>query len=666
MFLDLSALNEQQRQAVTYRGGPLLVLAGAGSGKTRVITYRTVHLLWSQVPADRILVVTFTNKAAGEMRSRILEKVSPRLGKALTLSTFHSFGARWLRKHIHHLGYSPNFSILDEGDRARLIQSVLREVGLQRTSMTARQIARVISRAKREKTNPKGLREMRFSPILPHAQRVFDSYNQHLSALNAVDFDDLLVLPVRLCSENPEVRKDTEQMFDHVMVDEYQDTNSIQVALLKFLCPSGNVAVVGDDDQSIYGFQGALADNILGFEKTFPGARIIKLEQNYRSKQRILTAANALIANNQSRHPKALWSARGQGEKIRFVSCAGEREEAEFVADDLNGACQTFELSPQDIAILYRTNSQSQLFEEALRKRQIPYRVVGSTELFNRAEVKDWLAYLATVTNSRDEVRLRRIVNVPRRGIGPASVRLFEQHARTNGVSLFDALKSADSITGLPIEARDGANQLVGLLKSWKRKLSELRGAKLGRACRDFFEATGLIQHIRQAEGKDAPRRIETLDRLVAGMATTNEDAGLKDYLASLVLDSQRQETRDLSGDRVTLMTLHAAKGLEFRHVYVVGFERKLLPHSKSADSAASIAEERRLCYVGMTRAMERLTLTAARTRILRNERIPRQPSVFLQEIPPDLLATETESLPEPQKERNRDYLEQIQKMLKR
>lgn len=665
MFFDLSALNEQQRKAVTHRDTPLLVLAGAGSGKTRVIAYRTVHLLWSQVPADRILVVTFTNKAAGEMRSRILEKVSPRLGKALTLSTFHSFGARWLRKHIHHLGYSPSFSILDEGDRARLLQSALREVGLQRTSMTARQIARVISQAKREQTNPAGLREMRFSPILPLAQRVFDSYNEHLRALNAVDFDDLLVLPVRLCSENAEVREDTNQMFEHVMVDEYQDTNSIQVALLKFLCPSGNVAVVGDDDQSIYGFQGALADNILGFEKTFPGAKVIKLEQNYRSTQRILTAANTLIANNQSRHQKRLWSALGQGQKIRFVSCAGEREEAEFVADDLNEACQTLELSLQDIVILYRTNSQSQLFEEALRTRQIPYRVVGSTELFKRAEVKDWLAYLATVANSRDEIRLRRIVNVPRRGIGPASVRLFEQHAKNHGVSFFEALKSADVITGLPTEAKAGAKQLVGLLQTWKGKLSKLRGATFCRACRELFEATGITQHIRQTEGNDAPRRIETLNRLLAGMAATNEEIGLKDYLASMVLDSQRKQTRDHSGDRVTLMTLHSAKGLEFRHVYLVGFERKLLPHSKSADGAASIAEERRLCYVGMTRAMERLTLTAARTRILRNERIPRQPSVFLQEIPADLLETERESLPEPQKERNRSYLEQIHKMLK-
>ena len=478
MSVDLNQLNSAQREAVEHREGPLLVLAGAGSGKTRVITYRTARLLECGVAASSVLVMTFTNKAASEMRQRILAMVGGSRGKELTLSTFHAFGARLLRHHVHHLGYTKRFTIIDEADRNRLLRSALRDIGLHRSGMKTDQIVRWISTAKQKRTTPASLSEARFSPLLPHAQRVFSTYQETLKALNAVDFDDLLVLPLRLLSEFEEVRADIRRRFGFVMVDEYQDTNATQLELLQAIASNGNLMAVGDDDQSIYAFRGAVAKNILEFEKHFPGTKIVTLDQNYRSTGRILDGANAVITNNRERHAKKLWSAKGEGRKIRFMSAADERKEALFVVDEIQRLHKEEGVPYHHFAVLYRINQYSKLLEEALRQGEIPYRVLGGTALFDRAEVRDWIAYLRLLVNRRDEISLRRIMNVPRRGIGPGSVKILAQAAKDAGANLWNTLETASSLPGLSSTARAGAAQLLDLVTQWSPRFRSVTGPR--------------------------------------------------------------------------------------------------------------------------------------------------------------------------------------------
>jgi DNA helicase-2/ATP-dependent DNA helicase PcrA len=671
-MLDLSGLNPEQLQAVQHGRGPLLVLAGAGSGKTRVITFRTARLMERGVAPENILVVTFTNKAAAEMRQRILTMVPGERGKALTLSTFHAFGARLLRTYASHLGYRQNFSILDGSDQLRLVKGTMNDLRLTRSGVSPEQVLRWVGRAKQKRTTPAGLPEARFSPFLPHAQRVYDAYGAALRAMNAVDFDDLLLLPLQLLEEHADVRERVVDTYRYVMVDEYQDTNDVQLRLLAALASHGNLMVVGDDDQSIYGFRGAAAGNILGFHESFPGAGIIKLEQNYRSTSHILDAANAVIANNSERHDKRLWSARGAGHVARLVSCSDERDEAAFVADEI-ATRHEYGVPYESVAILYRVNPQSKLFEEALRARRIPYRIVGSTALFDRAEVRDWVAYLTLVVNPYNDVQLRRVINVPRRGLGPAAVAVIDERARELGGALWRALRDEETLQQLPSGGREGALQLQNLVHDGQRSLLDRRGAALAQAAAAFFERTGLPRYLRETEkGAGGEVRVESIRQLISGMAEADD---LPTYLSGLALDGRSSESsKDAAG--VTLLTLHSSKGLEFPEVYLVGFEQDLLPHKNSLETPGAIAEERRLCYVGMTRAMERLTLTAARTRTHRQERLPRKPSIFLAEIPEELLDRSSErgappgeapaTAPEadPAMAKNLSYLAQIRALL--
>ncbi|MBN1946335.1 MAG: UvrD-helicase domain-containing protein [Bradymonadales bacterium] len=668
MSLDLTQLNPQQRAAVEHQDGPLLVLAGAGSGKTRVVTCRTARLLERGIAPRSILVVTFTNKAAGEMRDRILSMVPASWGKELTLSTFHALGARLLRQYIGLLGYSRSFTILDESDQLRVIRTTLQDLGLGGTSVRPEEIRRIISLAKRERTTPAGLREFRYSPLLPHAQRMFAAYQENLKAMGGVDFDDLLALPLKLCAEDQTVRQELEERYQYVMVDEFQDTNAIQLELLRILAARQNLVAVGDDDQSIYGFQGAKASNILEFDRIFPGASIVKLEQNYRSTGRILEAANSVIAHNQTRHHKELWSVRGAGERVRFITLADEREEAGYVVADIGRQLEQEGLRPADFAILYRVRTQSRLFEEALRLARIPYRVVGSTELFKRTEVRDWIAYLTILVNPRDDISFRRLANVPRRGLSASVIQILEQVARSNRQPLLGALGEAYAGHLLPETAVPGAGSLLELIAGWSARMGPRRGAVLADLAAEYLEATGLIDHLRHSEKSQevVQKRLDSLRQLVEGMRALDPEESLADYLAAIRLESTSPDRESPGETGVRLLTLHSAKGLEFRRVYLVGFERELIPHSRSLEHPASIAEERRLCYVGMTRAQDRLTLTAARTRTRRDERIGRQPSMFLAEIPEVLLegGEQAEEQEQRRARRNREYLAQIRALL--
>ena len=670
MPIDLNQLNPGQREAAEHVDGPLLVLAGAGSGKTRVITFRAARLLELGIPAEEILVVTFTNKAASEMRQRVTAMIGKRRGSNLTLSTFHAFGARMLRSHIHHLGFTSQFTILDETDRNRLIRSSLLDVGLKKTGMKTDQIVRWISLAKQKRTSPAGLREAKFSPLLPHAQRVFSSYQDGLKALNGVDFDDLLVLPLRLLDEFEVVRNAVRSRYKYVMVDEYQDTNLVQLDLLRGIVGErANLVAVGDDDQSIYGFRGAVASNILEFERHFPGTKTVTLDQNYRSTTSILDAANGVIANNTKRHVKRLWSAHGEGERVRHVSCAHERDEAAFVVNEIERRHRQESTPYHQFAILYRINPQAKLFEEALRSKGVPYRIIGGTALFDRAEVRDWIAYLRLLVNPKDEMSFRRVANVPRRALGPAAIGRIEELSKTHGKPFTEVLETLSHQPDVSAKARKGANEFSELLSQWRPKFKGVRGTALSGVAQGFFDAIGLESFIRKSEQSPvlAQRRIESVIQLIEGMGSESSDETLSSYLMRITLDSRASESDTDNLHGVTLLTLHSSKGLEFPVVYLVGFEKDLLPHRMSADRPTAIAEERRLCYVGMTRAMRRLTLTSARTRTQRGERIPKRPSRFLEEIPSELLdkRDQAQTLETKQVERNKANFAKIQAMLK-
>ncbi len=651
---DLSSLNPEQYSAVTHIRGPMLVLAGAGSGKTRVITFRVSHLIDLGVAPEHIVALSFTNKAAGEMRERAARMVGQDIAKRAWLSTFHSMGAQILREHIHHLGFQRPFTILDAGDQLRLVKDVIAE--LSRTKrhfrdLDPKRIHAVISRAKNDFCEPARLKSLKFDKHRPFAQTVYKSYVDALKALNAVDFDDLITLPVKLLEEVEEVRDALRTRCRYVMVDEYQDTNETQLRLLKLLVqPENNICAVGDDDQSIYGFRGAVADNILGFAADFAGAKVVKLEQNYRSTSAILDAANAVIAENTKRHPKQLWSALGTGSAPRFVLMPNEQDEADHVASDIRRKQRAREGKWDDYAILFRTASQARPFEESLRALNIPYRLIGGTKFFDRREIKDVVGYLRVILNPRDEVSLRRIVNVPRRGIGPGALTLLAKFAHRSGKPLRNAIARAEEIEGL---SKNQVASLRDLDKTIASARSEFRTLPLAQAARNLlerlqFESWLTAQH---ESAKITKIRIDNVEEILSSLTTFEDQfAGgkgrkaLDAYLSRLTLDGRPDQPDTPPGLRageVTLMTLHGSKGLEFPDVYLVGFEEGLLPHARSTMPGADggVEEERRLAYVGMTRAKRELVLTAARLRGTGTRRQPCKPSRFLREIPGDLLA---------------------------
>ena len=640
----LDALNEPQRQAVMATDGPLLILAGAGSGKTRVLTHRTAYLIEEcGVNPYNIMAITFTNKAAGEMRERIDQMVGYG-SESIWVCTFHSTCVRILRRYIDRLGFGTNFTIYDSDDQKTLMKDICKRLEIDTKMYKEKMFLSAISSAKDELIDPIEFETRAAGDYVKRKQaQVYREYQQALKQNNALDFDDLIMKTVELFKLDKEVLASYQDRFRYIMVDEYQDTNTAQFELIRLLALKyQNLCVVGDDDQSIYKFRGANIYNILNFEHHFPDATVIKLEQNYRSTQNILDAANAVIANNQGRKEKRLWTDNGAGDKITFEQLDTAAEEADFVARDIARRVRKGEYQYKDCAILYRTNAQSRLFEERFITANIPYKIFGGVNFYARKEVKDLLAYLKTIDNGQDDLAVRRIINIPKRGIGAASINKVALYAQEQEISFYDALCVAEQVPGLG-KAAAKIRPFVLFIQSMKAKAKLLSVADL---LQEVIETTGYVREL-EAEGTDeAEARIENIDELISkavDYAEGEEAPTLNGFLENVALVADI-DSFDENSDYVVLMTLHSAKGLEFPNVYLAGLEDGLFPSYMSItsdNSQAEIEEERRLAYVGITRAKKNLTITSARVRMVRGQTQYGKVSRFVREIPPELLSGE-------------------------
>ena len=638
----LDALNEPQRQAVMATDGPLLILAGAGSGKTRVLTHRTAYLIEEcGVNPYNIMAITFTNKAAGEMRERIDQMVGYG-SESIWVCTFHSTCVRILRRYIDRLGFGTNFTIYDSDDQKTLMKDICKRLEIDTKMYKEKMFLSAISSAKDELIDPIEFETRAAGDYVKRKQaQVYREYQQALKQNNALDFDDLIMKTVELFKLDKEVLASYQDRFRYIMVHEYQDTNTAQFDLIRLLAlKNQNLCVVGDDDQSIYKFRGANIYNILNFEHHFPDATVIKLEQNYRSTQNILDAANAVIANNQGRKEKRLWTDNGAGDKITFEQLDTAAEEADFVARDIARRVRKGEYQYKDCAILYRTNAQSRLFEERFITANIPYKIFGGVNFYARKEVKDLLAYLKTIDNGQDDLAVRRIINIPKRGIGAASINKVALYAQEQEISFYDALCVAEQVPGLG-KAAAKIRPFVLFIQSMKAKAKLLSVADL---LQEVIETTGYVREL-EAEGTDeAEARIENIDELISkavDYAEGEEAPTLNGFLENVALVADI-DSFDENSDYVVLMTLHSAKGLEFPNVYLAGLEDGLFPSYMSItsdNSQAEIEEERRLAYVGITRAKKNLTITSARVRMVRGQTQYGKVSRFVREIPPELLS---------------------------
>jgi DNA helicase-2/ATP-dependent DNA helicase PcrA len=627
----LDSLNPTQLDAVEHTEGPLLILAGAGSGKTRVLTHRVAYLLDQGLAApEEVLAITFTNKAAREMKDRVALLVGPD-SRRMWVSTFHAFCARILRVHAEKLGYKREFTIYDGADQVRLVKRCIVELGKDPKRFNPRSFQAQISSAKNVLMAPDDFLRNTEGYIAENVAEVYDLYQKRLYENNAMDFDDLIMQAVALLELFPEVRERYQTRFKYIHVDEYQDTNHAQYRLVNILAAGHrNLCVVGDDDQSVYSWRGADIRNILDFERDYPEAKVVKLEQNYRSTQTILDAANAVVANNASRKAKALWTAGGEGERIRVFAASDEYAEARFVVSEVERLIESG-ASPREISVFYRTNAQSRALEDVLVREGVPYQVVGGVRFYERAEIKDAMAYLSVISNPDDSVSLERIINVPKRGLGNTSVAKLQDYARRNGISLYAALSEADAagLTGAAKKACRGVRDLFEGLRVAAKEVppAESVGAVL--------DESGYRRELEAEDTVEAESRLENLEELI-NAAREYERVGpeptLEGFLQEQALYSD-QDSLTSEGGRVTLMTLHNAKGLEFGHVFVVGMEEGTFPHARSLDEH-NLEEERRLAYVGITRARETLTLTHAKLRSSWGEREYRMPSRFLSEIP--------------------------------
>ena len=633
------SLNPMQREAVLSTEGPLLVLAGAGSGKTRVLTHRVAYLIEEMGVAPwNIMAITFTNKAAGEMRERVDRLVSHG-AEAVWVSTFHSSCVRILRRHIQYLGFDTDFSIYDTDDQKTVMKQVIKALELDPKQYRERALLSQISAAKDQLISPEEFELNAAGDYrLRQTARIYREYQNQLKKNNALDFDDLIVKAVELLEESREVREYYQERFKYVMVDEYQDTNYAQFKLVSLLAGKyRNLCVVGDDDQSIYRFRGADIKNILSFEETFPGAKVVRLEQNYRSTGHILHAANEVIRHNEGRKEKKLWTENGEGEKVRFRQYDQAYEEADGVVKEIRDGGWDY----KDCAVLYRTNAQSRLLEEKCLLYNIPYRLVGGVNFYQRREIKDILSYLKTIANGRDDLAVMRIINVPKRGIGAASVNRAEIFASANGYSMYSALARVKAIPGMG-RAAGKIQEFVDLIEDFREKLSA-REYDLAGLIEDVLERSGYRASLEEEGEVEAQTRLENIEELVnkaAAYEAAAEEPSLGAFLeeVALVADVDTMEDTD---DRVTLMTLHSAKGLEFDNVWMCGMEDGLFPSMmaiNSEDPVSAIEEERRLCYVGITRARKRLTLTAARQRMVNGETRWHKISRFVDEIPEEEL----------------------------
>lgn len=633
-------LNPQQAEAVINTEGPMLIMAGAGSGKTKVLTCRVANLLQKGVRPYRILAITFTNKAAAEMRERVNNMSGP-AAKDVWLFTFHAFCARFLRMEIDKLpGYGGNFAIYDTADSQNLIKQILKEMNLDDKRFQPSGILSRISNAKNALQDAAAFARQTGDFYEQKVADIYSRYEQKLQLNNALDFDDLLMLSIKLLQENQEVREKYQDRFDYLLVDEYQDTNHAQYLLTKFLAAKHrNICVVGDADQSIYGWRGADIQNILDFEKDYPDAKVIKLEQNYRSTQIILDAANAVIENNTGRKPKNLWTENKSGADIIYFQAVDERDEARFVIEQLQNLQRTENKKLGDMAILYRTNTQSRIFEEMLIKSGISYNMVGGLKFYERKEIKDIIAYLRVIFNPADSLSLLRIINVPKRGIGDASLAKIQAYAAANNVSLFEAVSNAAAIDGLSSRFVSKLDDLAGIIFELMNLASEAPVEDLiDRVLRD----TGYLEELENERTPQAQSRIDNLHELISvaqEFAASEEENNLENFLAHVALVSDIDDT-ELGEDAITLMTLHSSKGLEFPVVFLVGMEEGLFPHARTLMDETEIEEERRLCYVGITRAKEKLFLSSTKMRTIYGNTVTYPPSRFLQEIPAHLVKT--------------------------
>ncbi len=633
-------LNREQKAAVMHTEGPLLLLAGAGSGKTRVLTHRIAYLIDQMgVNPWNILAITFTNKAAGEMRERVDGLVGEG-ARQVWVSTFHSACVRILRRHIDRIGYDNSFTIYDSDDQKTVIKGIVKRLNLDPKVYKERALLGVISSAKNElETVSRFEQEAAGDYTASIYARVYREYQETLQVNNALDFDDIIVKTVELFRDCPEVLDNYQERFQYIMVDEYQDTNTAQFELVRLLGEKyRNLCVVGDDDQSIYKFRGANIRNILDFEKYFPEAVSIKLEQNYRSTQYILDAANGVICNNRGRKDKSLWTARGAGSKIHFRQFDSAYEEAEFIAGSIAGRVRKGGAEYKDCAVLFRTNAQARLLEERMIQESIPYNVVGGTNFYSRMEIKDILAYLKTIATGRDEVAVKRIINVPRRGLGNATLEKVEDYARMRGIGFFEAMEQWDQISGLG-KAAQKIQAFVKMILDLRGMQDRLTVAELIQKVVDIVEYDDYIKDYDEDGGEDRMSNVGELITKAVNYTDSHEEPDLTEFLEEVALVADIDNVSE-DDNRVLLMTLHSAKGLEFPNVYLAGLEDGLFPSYMSISSTDSddLEEERRLAYVGITRAMDELTLTCARMRMVRGETQYNQVSRFVNEIPRELL----------------------------
>ena len=636
----LEGLNNEQQEAVCHYNGPLLILAGAGSGKTRVLTNRIAWLIEEKgVNPWNIMAITFTNKAAGEMRDRV-DRMVGFGADSVWVATFHSTCVRILRRYIDRLGYGTNFTIYDSDDQKSLMKDICKRLQIDTKVLKERTLLNYISAAKDELMGPE---EYKLNAQADYNKRktalVYEEYQRQLKQNNALDFDDLIFKTVELFQHCGDVLDYYQERFRYIMVDEYQDTNTAQFQLVSMLASKyQNLCVVGDDDQSIYKFRGANIGNILNFEKFFPDTKVIKLEQNYRSTQNILDAANAVIANNQGRKMKSLWTANGSGDKVVYRQFLSGYEEAEYIAGDINKKVQQGRFDYKDCAVLYRTNAQSRLFEEKFLLSNIPYKIIGGINFYARKEIKDLLAYLKTIDNARDDLAVRRIINVPKRGIGATTIARIQDYAALNGLSFYDALRKAREIPGIGRSAAK-TEPFVTFIQTFRSKQEFFSVTEL---LNDIIEQTGYVKELEAEDTDEARERIENINELISKAAAyeeTEENVTLSGFLEEVALVADI-DSMDEGGSKVLLMTLHSAKGLEFPNVYLAGMEDGLFPSymSITADDPDEVEEERRLCYVGITRAMQELTLTGAQMRMVRGETHYSKISRFVKEIPEELL----------------------------
>ena len=651
----LTDLNDEQRAAVEHRGSPLLIVAGAGSGKTRVLTRRIAHLLATgDARPGQILAITFTNKAAAEMRERVATLIGPP-AEWMWVSTFHSACVRILRREADRLNMSSSFTIYDTADQQRLMKLVLGDVGADPKRFAPRAVLAMISQAKNELVDADEFASRAANPHEEKIAELYRQYSQRLRAANAVDFDDLIGHTVALLQLFPDVAEHYRRRFRHILVDEYQDTNHAQYVLIRELVggpgagaqhdpadhgvPAGELCVVGDADQSIYAFRGATIRNIEEFERDFPDARTIMLERNYRSTQTILSAANAVIANNDRRQAKRLWTDRGDGTPIACYIADDEASEAAFVAEEIDALADREGITPQQVAVFYRTNAQSRALEEVMIRVGLPYRVVGGVRFYERAEIRDALAYLRAVVNRDDEVSLRRIINVPRRGIGDRALAVVADFAERERISFTTALTRLDEIDHLPTRSRTALAAFLQLLDDLRTLVAA--GTPPAQIVAAVLEQSGYLASLQKSDDPQDETRVENLGELesVAAEFTRDEPEGtLDDFLERISLVADADQIPDSEGGVVTLMTLHTAKGLEFPVVFLTGMEDGVFPHMRSLDDPAELAEERRLAYVGITRAESRLYLSAAGVRTQWGSPQENPPSRFLEEIPAHLM----------------------------